>query len=125
MENRGNVVKQYFQSWISKDINIIEEHFSENVKYVECYGPEYNGKKQVKQWFIDWNKSNTVLKWDIKEIIEDKKILVAEWYFECEYDRNTSGFDGVSLIEFDENNEIIMVKEFQSKTEHTFPYNGI
>lgn len=123
MEVRKNIINQYFESWIKKDISIIEKHFAENIKYIECYGPEYNGIKQIFKWFKDWNNSNNVLKWDIKRFIENKNTMVVEWYFECEYDKNISGFAGVSIIEFSENNKIILVKEFQSKAEHTFPYS--
>ena len=123
METKENIVRQYFESWINKDINIIEKYFSENIKYIECYGPEYNGIKQIRQWFNDWNNGNNVLQWNVKRIIEHKNTIIAEWFFECEYDKNISGFDGVSIIEFDENNKIKLVKEFQSKAEHIFPYN--
>jgi hypothetical protein len=51
--------------------------------------------------------------------------MVVEWFFECEYDKNINGFDSVSIIEFNENNKIIFVKEFQSKAEHIFSYNKI
>jgi hypothetical protein len=122
MENKEKIIKNYFESWINKDINIIEKHFSENIYYSECYGPEYNGTKQIKQWFKDWNNGNNVLKWDIKNLIINNNTIVVEWYFECECDKNISGFNGVSIIEFNENNKIISVKEFQSKAEHIFPY---
>ena len=113
MENKKDIIKQYFDSWINKDINVIEKYFCENIKYIECYGPEYNGINQIRQWFKDWNNGNNVLKWDIKRFIENNNIIVVEWFFECEYDKIISGFDGVSIIEFDENsNKIILVKEF-------------
>ncbi len=32
------------------------------------------------------------------------------------------GFDGVSIIEFNDDNKIASVKEFQSKHEHEYPY---
>ena len=125
MENKEKIIKQYFESWINKDISIIEKHFSKNIRYIECYGPEYNGIRQIRQWFNDWNNGNSVLKWDIKNIIECENTIVVEWFFECEYDKNIDSFDGVSIIEFDDSNKIKLIKEFQSKAEHTFPYNEI
>jgi hypothetical protein len=125
MNNRENVIKQYFNSWIQKDIGIIEKHFSKNIKYIESYGPEYNGINQIKQWFNNWNNGNNLLKWDIKRFIENKNTIAVEWFFECEYNREISFFDGVSIIEFDENDRIILVKEFQSKADHIFPYNEV
>ena len=43
-------------------------------------------------------------------------ITVVEWYFECNYNNEIGGFDGVSIIEFDKSMKIINLKEFQSKT---------
>jgi len=84
-------------------------------------GPEYNGINQIRQWFNNWNNGNNVLIWDIKRFIEDKNTTVVEWFFECEYNKEKTSFDGVSIIEFDENDKIILVKEFQSKAEHFSP----
>jgi len=125
MKNKEKIVKHYFKSWIKKDISIIEKHFSQNAKYIECYGPEYNGINQIRQWFNDWNKGNNVLKWDIKGFIENGNLISVEWFFKCEYDNNISGFDGVSIIEFNDENKIVLIKEFQSKAEHTHPYDGM
>jgi len=124
MDNlRKNIIKEYFESWINKDINTIEKHFVNDIKYIECYGPEYNGINQIRQWFTDWNRGNNVLQWDIIKYFVCKNIIIVEWFFKCEYNKNTSSFDGVSIIEFNENNKIISVQEFQSKSEHIFPYN--
>jgi hypothetical protein len=120
---RKIIIKQYFESWINNNINIMEEHFSNNIKYIECYGPEYNGKEQIKQWFNDWQKENSVLRWDINQFIVQENIIVVEWFFEYQSKLNKTSFDGVSIIEFDINNKIFLVKEFQSKAEHYFPYN--
>ena len=125
MKNKEKIVKHYFESWIKKDISVIEKHFSQNVKYIECYDPEYNGINQIRQWFNDWNKGNNVLRWDVKEFIENGNLITVEWFFKCEYDNTISGFDGVSIIEFDDDNKIVLVKEFQSKAEHTHPYDGM
>lgn len=36
---------------------------------------------------------------------------------------NTPGaFDGVTIAQFDENNKIYNLKEFQSKRDHEYPY---
>jgi hypothetical protein len=120
---RNEIVKQYFNSWIDKNINFIEKYISQNIKYVECYGPEYNGKDQIIQWFNDWQKENNVLQWNIKRLFNQDNTIIVEWFFEYETKTNKDSFDGVSIIEFDKSNKIIMIKEFQSKSEHYFPYN--
>lgn len=44
---REIMITNYFQSWINKRIEVIEETFSENAVYSECYGPEYHGIIQL------------------------------------------------------------------------------
>lgn len=37
--------------------------------------------------------------------------------------RKISEFDGVSIIDFNDQNKIISVKEYQSKSQHYYPYS--
>ena len=105
-----------------KNIEPLENIFSDDIIYSECYGPEYHGLPQMLKWFSDWNIKGTVLKWEIKKFIHQGLFTVVEWYFECDYNNEISGFDGVSIIEFNKNMKIINLKEFQSKSEHDYPY---
>jgi len=124
MDNlRKDIIREYFESWINKDINIIEKYFANDIKYIECYGPEYTGINQIRHWFMDWNRDNSVLEWKVKRYFTCNDIIIAEWFFKCEYNKNIGSFDGVSIIEFNENDKIISVQEFQSKSEHIFPYD--
>jgi hypothetical protein len=125
MNKQKEIIKQYFDSWINKKIDSIEKYFSDDIKYVECYGPEYHGINQIKQWFAEWNKQNNCLQWNIKQFIGKNNIMVVEWFFEYENNKIKESFDGVSIIEFNINNKIITIKEFQSKSEHNFPYDKI
>ena len=115
-------IKKYFEAWITKDASVLTTIFSNKVIYTECYGPEYRGLAQIQRWFADWNLRGTVLRWDVKNTLECGNALCVEWYFECEYDGITDGFDGVSWIEFDDKGKIIALREFQSKSEHYMPY---
>lgn len=120
-----DAIENYFAAWLSKDGTRLSAVFADDVIYSECYGPEYRGLDQIQRWFSDWNKRGTVLQWDIKNMIEAGKVVCVEWYFCCEYDGNTDGFDGVSWIEFDDSGKIKALREFQSKAEHCFPYGKI
>jgi len=73
MKRKRNLIKEYFQSWITNDPKCIENMFDNNVVYIECYGPIYKGKEQILKWFNNWNKKGKVLIWDIKDI--KKKIV--------------------------------------------------
>lgn len=119
---REEIIKNYFQAWLNKDNGILGEIFADDVIYSECYGPEYHGISQILQWFEDWNINNTVLEWTIKRFLHQENITVAEWYFKCRCGDAEEGFDGVSLVEFDDRNKIVALKEFQSKAEHCYPY---
>ncbi|MBS5938304.1 nuclear transport factor 2 family protein [Clostridium sp.] len=122
MEFREEIVRSYFKAWINNERDVLKEIFSENIVYSECYGPEYNGIDIIQRWFEDWHNNGEVLAWDIKQFIHDGNITVVEWYFKCVYKDNASEFDGVSIIDFDDNNRIISLKEFQSKFKHYYPY---
>ena len=119
---KEDIVKNYFQAWLDKNIEPLGNIFSDDIVYTECYGPEYHGLPQVLKWFSDWNINGTVLKWEIKNFIHQGAFTAVEWYFECNYDNKISGFDGVSIVEFNENMKIVSLKEFQSKSEHNYPY---
>lgn len=123
MEIREKIVSDYFNAWITKDGSNLESIFSPDIIYSECYGPEYNGISQILKWFSDWNKVANVLEWRIKQFIHQNQFTVAEWYFMYEHSGNIGEFDGVSLIEFNGNNKIVSLKEFKSKSEHTYPYS--
>lgn len=118
MIEREKIIKNYFQSWLNKNSQILRKTFDLNAVYSECYGPEYYGLEIIERWFNDWNKRGTVLLWGIKQFIHQDNITVVEWYFKCEYDGDIGEFDGVSLIEFNNDNYIVNLKEFQSKIPH-------
>ena len=125
MKSREDKILAYFKMWLTKDISGIEGIFEEDVFYSESYGPEYHGLEQVKKWFVDWSRHATVLEWNVKQFISQDKVTVAEWYFECDYDGVIYGFDGVSIIEFNEREKICSIKEFKSKEEHNSPYTKV
>ena len=48
---------------------------------------------------------------------------IVEWHFKCNYQKKISEFDGVSIIDFNDQNKIISAKEYQSKSQHYYPYS--
>lgn len=120
--NRQDAMRKWFSAWLKRDGTCIDEIFSEDVRYTECYGPEYLGRAQVKRWFADWNAKYRVTRWDICGFIEQGDVLAAEWRFECECAGEKGGFDGVTLARFDGDGRICCLKEFQSRSEHVYPY---
>ncbi len=123
MIEREKIIKNYFESWLNNNSLILKDIFDSKTIYSECYGPEYRGIDIVKRWFEDWHRRGKVIVWDIKQFIHEANVTVVEWYFKCEYDGKIGEFDGVSLIEFNNIHKIVSIKEFQSKTPHSYPYN--
>ena len=118
-----DILKKYFQSWIDIDTETVKATFSENAVYSECYGPEYHGLSQILKWFADWNQKGKVLEWTVGRSIESESTVVAVWYFKCEYNGEIDGFDGVTVADFDDNMKITKLCEYQSKSDHYFPYD--
>ena len=123
--NRQNILRQWFHAWLENNDRSIEHIFTDGIVYSECYGPEYHGIEQIKKWFAEWNKKGKVIEWTIKQMIQQDSILVAEWHFKCIYNDIEDEFDGVTIAEFDNDMRISKLSEFQSKTEHYFPYEEL
>lgn len=124
MEHKETIIKDYFNSWINNDDSILSEIFDSNIKYIECYGPAYEGIAQIQQWFKDWHSNGgCVIKWSIGEFVHYKENCICDWYFECEYDSKIDGFNGVSWIKFNDNNKIVELREYKSEVPNYFPYS--
>lgn len=120
--DRIEILADYFKAWIDNDIDVLCRTFSDDAIYSECYGPEYHGREQILKWFSEWNLRGRVIEWRIKRSFVQGDTVIAEWYFECEYDSNTDGFDGVTIADFNAENKIIRLCEFQSRSDHYYPY---
>lgn len=120
---KREIVHAYFEAWLKKDIQTVTHTFSEDAVYTECYGPQYHGLPQILRWFADWNQKGTMLQWDIFRMVEQGRTVVVQWFFRCDYDGTVSGFDGVSVIDFNEADRICRLGEYQSEPEHVFPYD--
>ena len=119
---REQLVRLWFSAWLDRDGSQISTIFAENAVYTECYGPQYRGRAQIEHWFADWNARGRVLEWTIKRFLHDGASLAVEWYFACDYD-GVAGFDGVTLVDFDADGRVSRLCEFQSKSEHEYPYD--
>lgn len=124
MENRETIITEYFNSWINRDSSVLDKVFVADARYIECYGPAYEGLVQIQRWFKDWHEhGGCALTWKIDKFVHSGEYSICDWYFECEYDGKIDGFNGVSWIKFNDENKIIELKEYQSKVPNYFPYN--
>lgn len=125
MNQREEIIRLWFDMWLRKSDLGILNIFSDCAIYVESWGPEYRGALKIKQWFDEWNTRGTVLQWDIKQYFHKENQTVVEWYFKCRMNgEKTEGFDGVSIIEWTQDNQIGFLKEFGCNVNHYDPYRN-
>lgn len=121
--SKKQIIRDYFQAWLKPNIEVIKSIFDKNVTYSECYGPIYRNKREIISWFEKWNKQGKAIAWPIEKILINENTCIVEWHFKCNYHKKISEFDGVSIIDFNDQNKIISLKEYQSKSQHYYPYS--
>ena len=123
MNKREILIRLWFQMWLNKTGSGIMDIFSDDVVYIESWGPEYHGVEKVKLWFDEWNTRGTVLRWDIKQFIHNECQTVVEWYFENQMaGGKVEAFDGISLITWAQDGKICRLQEFGCNKHRYDPY---
>lgn len=107
-------IKEWFESWFDPSWNQFENIFNENVYYSESWGPEYQSIEEIKQWFTKWHHHSCLLRWNIKQYIHKDNISIVEWRFACQEQQKNNEFDGLTLVEWDDDLKIKVLKEFAS-----------
>lgn len=114
-------IRDYFSSWLKKDFSALDNWFSQDVYYRECYGATYEGLNELKAYINSKSKEQTVLKWDISQIEQTNTgKFVVTWFFDAK-EKQEYCFDGVSLIDFSDN-KIKSIVEYSTKHETYRPY---
>ncbi len=122
MKKREEIIKLWFDMWLKKKDLGISEIFSEDIVYIESWGPRYEGIYYLKYWFSDWNKRGSVIEWKIKDVFHKEEKTVVEWFFKCFVDGKEHFFDGVSLIKWTEHDKIQFLQEFACNLYWYNPY---
>lgn len=125
MERRESMIRQWFQLWITHSEADISAIFSGNAVYIESWGPEYYGHSMIERWFRDWHEIGRVLVWDIREFLHSEDSTVVRWYFQCQMNgEEPTGFDGLSLIRWDEGGKISFLQEYACTKKRYCPYSS-
>ena len=125
MKTREIVIRRWFDMWLQKKDLGISEMFSDNAVYIESWGPEYHGSAKIKLWFDEWNTRGTVLQWDIKQFFHKANQTMVEWYFKNQMnDGKVEAFDGISLVEWTNDDKILFLKEFGCNINNYDPYQN-
>ncbi|MDO5054682.1 nuclear transport factor 2 family protein [Pasteurella oralis] len=123
LKEREKRIQLWFEMWLQQKDLGIAQIFAEEVIYIESWGPQYSNRKILKHWFEEWNQRGKVLSWTIKQYFHYGNQTVVEWCFKDKMDNGkVEAFDGMSLIEWTETNQIIFLKEFGCKQNHYNPY---
>lgn len=122
--SKVETIRKYYDLWIARSRAGIEELLAEDIVYTESYGPQHHGITEIIRWFDDWTQKAKVICWDITNFIEYENTCVVEWFFKFEINGKESVSDGASIAEFNHNGKIIIMKEFQAKHEHYYPYKN-
>ncbi len=122
---KEQIIKLWFDMWIKQQDFGIDDIFTEDIIYTESWGPQYTDRKTVKHWFEEWNTRGTVLVWDTKQFFHEGDWTVVVWYFKNKMDNGKiEEFDGISLIEWTQDDRIKSLKEFGCNLNHYHPYQN-
>lgn len=125
MNERESLIRLWFDMWLQKKDLGMDDIFTENMVYIESWSPKYEDRKTVKHWFEEWNTRATVLAWEIKQFFHKGNQTVVEWYFQNQsVNGPIEAFDGMSLIEWTDDNKIKFLKEFGCNLNHYNPYQN-
>lgn len=123
MNKREEIIYLWFDMWIKQQEVGIDDIFTEDVIYTESWGPQYQNRRTVKQWFHEWNTRGKVVVWDIKQFFHKENQTIVELYFKNEMNTGSiEEFNGVSLIEWTTEDKIKSLKEFGSNRNNYNPY---
>lgn len=123
MEQREKIIRLWFDMWLQKADLGISDIFSDHAVYIESWGPEYIGIAKIRHWFDEWNTRATVLQWNIKQYFHKGQQTIVEWYFRNQMnDGRVEAFDGMSLVEWTQDDKICFLKEFGCHENRYDPY---
>lgn len=123
MRERERIIRLWFDMWLRQEDLGIDDIFTQDVVYVESWGPKYEDRATVKHWFNEWNTRGRVLAWDIKQFFHKDDQTVVEWYFKSRMEDDSVGeFDGMTLVEWTPENRIRFLQEFGCNLNHYNPY---
>jgi hypothetical protein len=94
----NQLIVTYVEGWKLGDREKILSTLDPTCVIIESYGPTYRGKEMIGRWIDSWfAPGNIVNRWDITSLSVTDEVCFFEWFFECTYAGNRSGFEGASL----------------------------
>ena len=123
MNEREKTIRLWFDMWLNQQDLGIDDIFTDDLIYIESWGPKYENRELLKHWFNEWNTRGKVLIWDIKQFFHKDNQTIVEWYFKNKMNTgNFEEFDGISLVVWTKDNKIKELKEFGCNLNNYNPY---
>ncbi len=124
---REKIIKLWFDMWLQKTNLGINNIFTNDIVYIESWGPKYTNIQTIKHWFFEWNKRAEVINWDIKYYIHNENKTIVEWHFKARLNdkKEDVEFDGISVVEWTNDNKIKKLQEFCCEINNYNPYINI
>lgn len=127
VENHLALFQAYTNSWVSQDIDAFLFSLDEKVTIIECFGANYYGKNEAKQWFAHWHhsKDNQVIDWRIDQHYFDAHAMTSifEWDFTYRYKGEHRSFSGTTVLRV-EHNKIVYMREYEAKKDTYRPFKS-
>ena len=91
-----DLIDSFFSAVKNKEIDTLDELFTEDAVYIDRIGATYNGLSQIKAWLSQLVTDGEVRAWDIRRVRDG----AVEWYYEYRlYYAGSISYDGVSIVE--------------------------
>lgn len=125
IQERERIIRLWFDMWLRQEDLGIDSIFTEDVTYIESWGPQYKDRATVAHWFREWNARGRVLAWDIRQYFHRDDQTVVEWYFKNQMSGGAvEEFDGISLVRWTPDNRIRFLQEFGCNQNRYNPYQA-
>lgn len=91
-----DLIDSFFSAVKNKEIDTLDELFTEDAVYIDRNGATYSGLSQIKAWLGQLVTDGEVRAWDIRRVRDG----AVEWYYEYRlYYAGSISYDGVSIVE--------------------------
>ena len=127
MDERERKIRAWFEMWLGRSDEGVEELFDRDAVYIESWGPEYHGLEKIRHWFREWNTRGMVVRWDIRQFFHKGDQTVVEWVFENRMGGGKAEvFEGMTLVRWTKEEKICFLQEFGCNLNRYNPYeNGL
>ena len=121
-KEREQLIALWTKSWTEKNNLGIEKVFAPDVHYIRSWGPEYHGLLELQYWFSEKNERASIEKWDVDHFIHLENETIIHWFVDEQKNGDVIHLEGLSLVKWNDQNQISYVQHFASNMNRFDPY---